>query len=87
MNMMKPHHSSQEHGRTPSCSTEGDMALPVCVSTGTPAEEDGLILRGAKPQGVRLRNSELLAYLSQFLSHLPSDHRGDVENLLSNFSC
>lgn len=87
VNMMKPYHLRTEGGGTSSCSTKSGVTLPVCVSTGTHAEEDGLILRGAEPQGVRLKNSELLSDLSQFLSHLSRDHWKDVENLLSNFSC
>lgn len=88
VNMMKPYCTLEDGSGTPVVPEVKDLVSPVSAfSTVGPAEEDGLVMCNATPQGVKLKNSEVLSDLSQFLAHLPDDRHGDVENLISDFPC
>lgn len=88
VNMMKPYFTSEAGCGTSVVPEVKDVVTPVAVfSTVSPTDEDGLVMHNASPQGVRLKNSELLSDLSNFLAHLPNDQCGDVETLISDYPC
>lgn len=87
VNMMKPYFTAENESGTSGLPKIQNVSAVSACSAESSTEEDGLVMRSATPQGLRLKNTELLSDLSNFLSHLPDDHRGDVENLISGFPC
>lgn len=63
-------------------------AVPPVVPVGTVVTQDAEDVLGlceVPPQIVWLKNTEILADLSQYLFHLSADHKEDIQTLLSAF--
>lgn len=61
----------------------GESISPVVsMATVDLQSNDDEFMCKAPPQGVRLRNTEILSSLSQYLSHLPIKHGDDIKTHL-----
>ncbi|XP_043962798.1 uncharacterized protein LOC122825436 isoform X2 [Gambusia affinis] len=82
VNMIKLYHSRETD--QPTQNRVKPISPVTCVSKS--AEED-MVTRKDPPQVARLSNSEILANLPDYLSHLSGDQVEDITKLISDFQC
>ncbi|XP_043968384.1 uncharacterized protein LOC122828679 isoform X1 [Gambusia affinis] len=82
VNMIKLYHSRETD--QPTQNRVKPISPVTCVTKS--AEED-MVTRKDPPQVARLSNSEILANLPDYLSHLSGDQVEDITKLISDFQC
>ncbi len=94
INMLKAYHVRESPVVKASEQIAGPAVSSVAVAMGLnsfpgslSADEDGVVLRNAPQQCVRLENSEILKDLNSFLDHLTPDQKADIVELISDFNC
>ncbi len=94
INMLKAYHVRESPVGKASEQIAGPAVSSVAVAMGPTyfpgslsADEDGVVLRNAPQQCVRLENSEILKDLNSFLDHLTADQKADIVELISDFNC
>ncbi|XP_037615670.1 uncharacterized protein LOC119482245 [Sebastes umbrosus] len=87
VNMIKLYHSRDDQSESSPVHDVKTVVSPVVSFAGVSSagDEDGLVMRNATPQGARLSNSEVLSNLPQYLSHLRSNQRKDIEQIIGEF--
>ncbi|XP_071062254.1 uncharacterized protein [Pseudochaenichthys georgianus] len=89
INMLKKYCTREDQSESSKAhqveTTVSPMASVSKVSSNE--DEDELVMRSATPQGARLSNTEVLADLPNYLSHLPDIQGSDIQKLIFDFAC
>nr|XP_033947065.1 uncharacterized protein LOC117452494 [Pseudochaenichthys georgianus] len=88
INMLKKYCTREDQSESSKAhqveTTVSPMASVSKVSSNE--DEDELVMRSATPQGARLSNTEVLADLPNYLSHLPDIQGSDIQKLIFDFA-
>lgn len=94
LNMLKVYHTREPSTASVAGQTAGPAVSSVAMAVDqksspeiSEVDSDGVVLRHAFQQGLRLENSEILRDLHSHVSHLTVKQRIDIVKVLSDFKC